>query len=119
MGIMAEVLESAHSAAAEAGAYKANSITLEIGEMTEVVPDALEFAFEALSPGTILEGATLEIRMISPKSHCSECDTTYEHDRFQMVCPNCGSMVVEMLQGRELHIKSMDVDISEDVAAEG
>ena len=54
------------------------------------------------------------ITKIPAKSRCNECGTEYEHDRFQMLCTNCGSMNVELLQGRELKIDSIEADTGED-----
>ena len=56
------------------------------------------------------EGATLVINKVPARSLCRDCGTEYEHDRFQMVCSSCGSMNVELLQGRELKIDSIEAD---------
>ena len=110
MGIVASVIEAVTEAVREAGAVKVNSVTIAVGDMTETVPDALAFAFDALTPGTVLEGAELKIDTFSPRSRCMDCGHEYGHDRFQMTCPECGSFYLELLQGRELHIASIDVD---------
>lgn len=113
MGITQSILEASFDAAEKAGATRITEIRITVGEMTEVVDFALQFAFEALTPETIAEGATLTVNMLSPKSLCRDCDLTYEHDRFQMICPACGSMNVEQLQGHELQIDSIEADTGE------
>ena len=113
MGITQSILEASFEAAEKAGATRITEIRITVGEMSEVVDFALQFAFEALTPETIAEGATLTINMLSPKSLCRDCDLTYEHDRFQMICPACGSMNVEQLQGNELRIDSIEADTGE------
>ena len=113
MGITQSILEASFEAAEKAGATRITEIRITVGEMSEVVDFALQFAFEALTPETIAEGATLTINMLSPKSRCRDCDLTYEHDRFQMICPACGSMNVEQLQGHELQIDSIEADTGE------
>lgn len=110
MGIMASVLEAVTDAMRGAGSARLNRVTLAVGDMTETVPDALHFAFDALAPGTVFEGAELVVETFSPRSRCLECGHEYGHDRFQMTCPECGSFSLELLQGRELHISSIDVD---------
>jgi hydrogenase nickel incorporation protein HypA/HybF len=110
MGITQGILATAFDAAREAGATRITEITISVGEMTEIVDFALQFAFEALTPETMAEGATLVVNLIPARSHCLDCDLTYDHDRFQMVCPECGSLTVEMLQGRELRIDSIEAD---------
>ncbi len=112
LGIMTGVLESAKQAAEDAGALKLLSVKLSVGEMTEAIEDALMFAFEALcEDDPFLEGATLEVNMIAPRSICLECGHEYEHDRFHMFCPNCDSFVTELIAGRELQIDSIEVDL--------
>ncbi len=112
LGIMTGVIESATTAARDAGALKLLGVKLSIGEMTEAIPDALRFAFEALIEGdAFLEDAKLEVNMIRPKSRCLECGEEFEHDRFHMFCPVCDSFATELIAGRELQIDSIEVDL--------
>ena len=74
----------------------------------------MRFAFEALSEGTMCESAELEITMIPPVSICAECGNEYEHDRFHMLCPECGSSFTQLIQGKELQIDSIEVDLPDD-----
>lgn len=110
MGITQGILDASFEAAKNADAEKITEIRISVGELTEVVEFALQFAFEALTPGTMAEGATLTVNHISARSHCNECDVDYDHDRFQMVCPTCQSFNVVQLQGRELHIDSIETE---------
>ena len=110
MGITQSILASSFDAANNAGAKRITEIRISVGELTETVDFALQFAFEALTPDTMAEGATLVITKVPARSLCRECNTEYEHDRFQMVCSGCGSMNVELLQGRELSIDSIEAD---------
>ncbi len=110
MGITQGILAASFEAAEDAGCSRITEIRVLVGEMTEVVDFALQFAFEALTPGTMAEGATLVITDVPAKSRCRECGLEYDHDRFQMVCPECGSLNVELLQGRELLIDAIECD---------
>ena len=103
------------SPAHDAGADKVLKVTLSVGEMTECIQDALEFAFEALTEDDpFVRDAELTINMIKPKSRCLECGAEFEHDRFHMFCPECDSFATELLAGRELQIDSIEVDIPDD-----
>ncbi len=114
LGIMTGVMESVEQAAKEANADKVLKISLSVGVMTEAIEDALRFAFEALAEGTMCEEAQLEINMVQPVSVCLECGKEYEHDRFHMVCPECGSAFTQLIQGKELRIESIEVDIPDE-----
>ena len=114
LGLMTGVMSSVTQVAHDAGAARVTDITLSVGEMTEAIPDALEFAFEALSEGTMCEGAQLHINMVKPRSRCQECGNEYEHDRFHMTCPACSSPFTELIAGKEMHIESIEVDLPDD-----
>ncbi len=114
MGITQSILAASFDAATNAGATRITEIRISVGELTETVDFALQFAFEALTPETMAEGATLVITKVPARSLCRDCDLEYEHDRFQMVCSSCGGMNVELLQGRELSIDSIEADDSTD-----
>jgi len=108
MGITQGILAASFDAASAAGADCISEIRISIGELTEIQEFALQFAFEALTPGTMAEGATLVVNHIKATSKCNECELEYEHDRFQMLCPECGTFNVTPLTGREMRIDSIE-----------
>jgi hydrogenase nickel incorporation protein HypA/HybF len=110
MGITQGILAASFDAAQEAGATSISEIRISVGELTEIQEFALQFAFEAMTPGTMAEGATLVVEHIPATSRCRDCDVVYQHDRFQMLCPTCGTFNVEPLTGRELRIDSIEAD---------
>lgn len=114
LGIMTGVMDAVEQTAAQAGANKVLKVVLSIGEMTEAIEDSLRFAFEVLTEGTISEGAQLDINIVKPKSRCLDCGAEYEHDRFHMMCPQCGSYATQLIAGREMQIDSIEVDLPDD-----
>ncbi|MCL2818749.1 MAG: hydrogenase maturation nickel metallochaperone HypA [Actinomycetia bacterium] len=116
MGIMNDVLITCENIAREAGKDRITHVALTIGEMTDIQDFALEFAFEALRDGTMAQDATLEMVFVEPRSRCNSCGKVYEHDRYTMLCPHCGSFEVTLLQGRELQIDTIEAEDEEDQA---
>lgn len=114
MGIISGVLDAVNASAADAGAERVLAVNLRVGVMTEAVEDALMFAFEALSEGTLCEGAELMIEWVQPKSLCMECATEFTHDRFHRACPACGGFETVIIEGRELEIASIEVDLPDE-----
>lgn len=110
MGITQGILDAAFEAAENAGTTRITEIRVSIGDLTEIVEYALQFAFDALTPGTIAEGAKLVVTQVPAHSRCRECGSEYDHDRFVMLCPECGSFDVELLTGRELQIDSIEAE---------
>ncbi len=113
LGITSEVLRAVLDAAEREGATRVNVVKVSVGELTEVVPDAMRFAWESVREGTMASEALLEIRMVPARSRCLECGTVFEHDRFDRRCAECRSFIVETLEGGELLIDSVDVDLAE------
>jgi hydrogenase nickel incorporation protein HypA/HybF len=92
---------------------KVKSVSLKIGTLSGVVPEALEFAFQVLSEGTIAEGARLVIERVALRIECNACGTvSMPADPF-IICPLCGSGDVEIRAGRELQIESMEIEDGE------
>jgi hydrogenase nickel incorporation protein HypA/HybF len=119
MGITAEVLRAVLDASEKAGATHVNSVRLTVGALTEVVPDSLQFAWEALTPGTLAEGSVLEIDETKGRSLCLQCGTEFEHDRFDRRCTACESFSTKVCGGDELRVDDIDVDIPGEDAAAG
>lgn len=114
MSIVAGVLDAVNESARQAGAARVLAINLSIGDMTEVVDEALTFAFEALTEGTMCEGSQLVVNKVHPRSLCLECGNEFDHDRFHRACPTCGSYETQLIAGRELQIDSIEVDLPDE-----
>lgn len=110
MGICDGIVTASLEAADKAGAKKINSIDVTIGVLTEIQEDALQFAFSVLTKDTIAADSALNVTMLPARSVCGECSAEFGHGRFDAKCPECGSYVCTLVQGRELQIDSMDVD---------
>ena len=111
MSLIQGVLDSVLPVARDNGATNISSIALDIGEMTMVVPEAMEFAFEALSDEEpLLDGCELTMNFISPRSRCLDCGHEFDHDRFHLRCPDCDSGATMRLAGREMHIASIEIE---------
>lgn len=84
-------------------------VTLEIGTLSCVMPEALRFCFEAAVPGTPLEDSELEIIRIPAWSRCRDCGADVRMTDVLATC-DCGSVDLERPQGGdELRIRSMEI----------
>lgn len=115
LSLIQGIFDSVIPVARQNGATKITNIKLKVGEMTMVVPEAMEFAFETLSEDDpMLGGCALEMEFITPVSRCLDCGTEFEHDRFHNHCMNCGSGTTVLIAGRELDIASMEIEAPDD-----
>lgn len=83
-------------------------VTLEIGQLSAIVPDAVRFCFDVCSQGTLLEGAVLEIIEIPGKGKCRQCGAEIALDLPFGLC-QCGSTQLNLISGQELKIKEMEI----------
>lgn len=113
MSVVSGILTASVETAARMDAVRIKEVHVRIGDLTEIVDDAMYFAFEALTPGTLAEGAKLLITHVQARSECVECGTSFEHGRFDVECPECGSYFCSLVEGRELEIESIEVDLPE------
>lgn len=105
---------------AKKGQYKTiTAIGLRIGALTDIVPEALEFGFSAITAGTLLEGAKLEIENVPVLGRCGACREAFEVKGFVFACPGCGSSNIEVEQGQELDIVYIEVDDDMERASSG
>jgi len=84
-------------------------VTLELGELSGVVPEAVAFCFEACTKGTLLDGARLVIERIAACGHCHGCGARFAVSAYYEPCPACGGFAVEILRGKELRVKELEV----------
>ena len=115
-GITQEILRAVLETSEKNGATKVNRVRITVGELTEVVPDSLKFAWEHSTPGTLAEGAVLDITETPGRSECMECGTQFTHDRFDRHCNDCGSFATLQVGGDELRMDDIDVDIPDEDA---
>lgn len=89
---------------------KVTVVVLEIGELSGVIPDSIEFCFEACTKGTLLEEARLEILLIPGVGRCPVCDATTPVASLFDPCPACGGFGLELLSGEELRVKELELE---------
>jgi hydrogenase nickel incorporation protein HypA/HybF len=85
-------------------------VEVKVGHLRQVVPSALEFAFELVARGTPAEGAELEIEAVPARITCRSCGAESPAAEFPFVCPSCDGMDVDVLSGDELLVEALEVE---------
>lgn len=110
LGIAEAALRQTLAHAHEARARHVARVVLRIGAVSGVDPEAFRFAFDALLPGTIAEGATLEINVVPARVRCPTCAQDFAPgDDFIFNCPACQRVCTELTSGRELELCQLEV----------
>jgi hydrogenase nickel incorporation protein HypA/HybF len=110
LGIATAALEQALAQARLAGAQQVLRISLRVGVLSGVNADALQFAFEAILPGTAADGAVIEIESVTAVAHCAGCGRDFIADPDDLgTCPCCAQPSTDFKQGRELELTRLEV----------
>lgn len=109
-GIAQEILDVLNETASRHGLLKVSGVRLRIGAMRQIVPEALQFAFDALGRGTIAAGARITIEEVAVRCRCRSCDSEFAVVDYDFFCPVCNGIEVTVIEGRELFIDSVEGD---------
>lgn len=111
MGIALRIIEIAAAAIPDkAKDGRIQKINVEIGKLSTVVPDSLRFCFDIASKETPARDAELIIEEIPVIAECRNCTHQWEPGVPVFICPECGSGAVEIISGRELSVKSIELE---------
>lgn len=109
LSIVMGIIDIAEQETRKANAQKVDKIELEIGELAGVEIQALEFAWSSAVPNTSLAQAEREIHHIAALAECLECNTRFKLSSKYEACPECSSYFRDIIQGKELRVKSLIV----------
>lgn len=109
VGIIESALDVIRREAERHQAAQVARVVLRIGALSGVEPEALRFAFAAVTPGSVAEGAELEIELIPARAHCHACDADFTVDTgFIFQCPRCSALSGDVRSGRELELARLE-----------
>jgi hydrogenase nickel incorporation protein HypA/HybF len=107
LSVATSIIEFAEEFAREHKAAKIKRIDIEVGQLSGIVTDSLEFALEYAVKNSILEDAEINITEIPGKSKCNKCQAEFDNADWYTPCPKCQSLDFEITEGKELQIKSI------------
>jgi hydrogenase nickel incorporation protein HypA/HybF len=106
-------------AARHAAGRRVAKVELKVGHLRQVVPSALEFAFELVADGTPLQGAELVIEQVPARGRCRGCGAETTMSDFPLQCGCCRGLDVELVAGEELLVDALELDERQPMATEG
>src|SRR6185369_9675906 len=91
--------------AARANAARSiRAVRVELGALAHVEPDALAFCFDAVTRGSVADGARLEILRKEGAAWCLPCAARVALPRLGDACPRCGSYQLQIVEGEEMRV---------------
>ena len=86
------------------------AVGLKIGALSGILPDSLQFGFDALKLDTVLQKTKLEIEEIPISGKCNNCSKSFEVKDLLFTCPYCQSPSIKMEKGQELDIAYLEIE---------
>ena len=109
MTLAQDVVQIVEDAARRNGATRVAVVHVEIGGLSHVEPEALEFAFEAVARGGLAQGARLDIHRTPGKAQCMPCGETVPLGRLGDACPRCGGYELRVTGGDEMRVRDIEI----------
>jgi hydrogenase nickel incorporation protein HypA/HybF len=109
LALAESMLEIVERAASHADAARVTAVRLEIGALSHVQPDALQFCFDAVTRGTLAERARLEIVTTPGRAWCMPCGETVPLSALGQPCPVCGSYQLSVTDGEAMRVKDIEI----------
>lgn len=103
------IAETALDAAKKNQATSVTLVEVEIGDAAGVISEALDFAWESVRKGTLLENATLKINKIPLQLRCDTCGTLFHASETFDPCTSCGGWITRIVTGKELKVISIEI----------
>jgi hydrogenase nickel incorporation protein HypA/HybF len=110
--ITQSLLDTALRYADEAKASRVTDLYLVIGDFASVVDESVQFYWDIMTVGTIVEGSRLHFQRVRAVMRCFACQSEFEALRLEWTCPQCGSSHVRVVAGIEFKLEAIDVEMS-------
>ncbi len=80
------------------------------GQMHQLVPEYLSFAYEVLTRDTPVAGSTIEIVPVPVRGRCRACGWEGEITPPLFQCDSCDEFDIETTSGMELHLDGLEIE---------
>lgn len=107
LGIVYQIVRAVDEVKQEQSLSEIEAITLEIGEMSDVVPRFINEAWQTVRKSTDYPDAEMRIEIIPARARCRQCGFEESVKRIDLECPHCNSTDFEIISGREFIIKEI------------
>ncbi|MBO6197938.1 MAG: hydrogenase maturation nickel metallochaperone HypA [Butyrivibrio sp.] len=108
LGVVFRIIDDLTEVGKENKLEKIHSVTLQLGEVSGVVPSLLTDAWKWASNRTeLMKDSELIIETLPAVTFCEDCKSEYETVTYGKICPKCGSEHTYLLKGNEFMIKEI------------
>lgn len=106
-GIISSLVKKIERITREEGVTEVETVVLEVGELSGVIPSYMEKCWPAATYKTFMEGTELRMETVPGIVKCRDCGELFNAMEMDMKCPECGSVDLEMMSGNDLMVKEI------------
>lgn len=110
LGIANSILEATRAEMALHATARPRQVTVRIGELAAVDPEALRFCFQALTRHTEFAQLELKIEVCPRKHRCPACGAEFIVADYDFRCKRCGEEKTDFISGDQLELASLEVE---------
>ena len=111
LGTIHYVIDTVEKLAVENRLTRIGSVTLQVGEVSGIIPRFLTDYWEYAKKKTdYLWDAELKIETIEAVTYCQACGKTYPTVKYAKICPYCQSDNTFLVTGNEYVIKEIEAE---------
>jgi hydrogenase nickel incorporation protein HypA/HybF len=85
------------------------ALHVKVGALSGVVSDALLASYEIACMETTLQGTQLLVEEVPVMIHCMTCNADRPVDGVELICPECATPALHIVQGKELQLVALEV----------
>lgn len=110
LGIVMHFVDMIEKKAKENHVEKVLSVTLEVGEVSTVVPSYFRDCYKwVIAKSKYMRECELDLVILEAMSYCRDCRKSYRTVDHGKTCPFCGSKNTYLITGNELNVRNMKV----------
>ena len=114
LSIVSSIVDSVTESLNAYPGARVKEVRLRVGALAAVIEDSLQFCYGIATEGTPLAGSALVVNTLPVVVHCATCGQDVEIESVQSFrCPRCGELSMDVRQGRELEIDSIEIEEAE------
>jgi len=92
-----------------------STVAIQVGTLTGLVPEALQFSWTFATDGSTLKGSKLDIQVVDAAGYCPQCKEEQTLTNLQsMRCPVCRTPIAQITGGNEMEILTVEVQPASD-----
>ena len=110
LGIVFYIIKACEKAAQENNAKSIKEITLEVGEVSTIVPSYFKDCFSwAIKKNDLMKDCKLNLVVLEGISYCNDCKKTYRTTKYGKECPYCKGHNTYLVTGSEVNIRDIKI----------